>query len=159
MSKVGRPSKLTDERRERLVEAIKKGATYELACGYAGISYESFRQWMKAGAEAQSGQFLALFAAIKEAEGEAAYGWLDKIENAASEHWQAAAWKLERRYPQDYGRQVQEISGFDYSEADMSILNAYELECIIAGDDARTVFATARARRIREAAKAGGSEG
>jgi hypothetical protein len=41
--------------------------------------------------------------------------WLARIEQAASEHWQAAAWKLERRYPKDYGRSVQqhEVGGPD----------------------------------------------
>ena len=37
-------------------------------------------------------------------------GWLAKIEQAANQgHWQAAAWKLERRYPQEYGRTVQNV--------------------------------------------------
>lgn len=46
-------------------------------------------------------------------------------------------------------------SNFDYNDADLSVLNAYELERLIAGDDPRSIFAAARARRIREAAQAG----
>jgi hypothetical protein len=48
---------------------------------------------------------VAFHDAVKEAEGKATVGWLAKIEKAASEgNWTAAAWKLERRYPNDYGR-------------------------------------------------------
>ena len=36
------------------------------------------------------------------------------IEQAAKDGtWQAAAWKLERRYPQEYGKTVQEHQGKD----------------------------------------------
>lgn len=44
--------------------------------------------------------------AIKEAEAEAEISRLVKIESAADEHWQAAAWWLERRYPDRYGRKL-----------------------------------------------------
>lgn len=74
------------------------GATYELAAGYGGISYELFRQWRE--------KHVAFFDAVKAAEAEAAVGWLQKIEAAADDSWQAAAWKLERRYPNEYGRTV-----------------------------------------------------
>ena len=93
-------SKYTPEVVKRLCDAIALGATYDLACKYAGISDELFRQW-----RANKVGFLG---AVKEAEGRAAIGWLAKIERAANEGtWQAAAWKLERRYPEDYGRTVQ----------------------------------------------------
>lgn len=52
-------------------------------------------------------------------------------------------------------RQESSQSKFDFNDADLSTLNAYELERIIAGDDPRSVFSAARARRIREAAQAG----
>ena len=52
---MGRPSKLTPECQARIVQAIEVGATYELAAGYGGISYETFRRWMNAGEKAKSG--------------------------------------------------------------------------------------------------------
>ncbi|NBW77331.1 MAG: hypothetical protein EBR34_16285, partial [Sphingomonadaceae bacterium] len=77
--------------------AIELGATYRHACNYAGISYQTFLGWMRTNATFHD--------AIKEAEGKATVGWLARIEKAASEgNWTAAAWKLERRYPNDYGR-------------------------------------------------------
>lgn len=74
------------------------GATYELAAGYGGVTYETFNAWRH-----DKPQF---FQAVKDAEAVGAVKWLQKIEAAADEQWQAAAWKLERRYPQDYGRTV-----------------------------------------------------
>jgi hypothetical protein len=99
-NKRGRPCKLTPEVIQRLSEAIKLGATYELACNYAGVTYQTFRSWMIKGENTRrKNKFFELFKAIKEAEGEAAYKWLALIDKAAIEgSWQAAAWKLERRH-------------------------------------------------------------
>lgn len=108
---MARPSKLTADVQAKLVLSIGKGASYALACRYAGISFQGFRNWMEAGAKAHTGRQRELLLAIERAEGEAALRWLDKIDAAMLEHWQAAAWKLERRYPHEYGRQVHEIEG------------------------------------------------
>jgi hypothetical protein len=97
---MARPTKYTPETVQKLTQAIELGATYELACNYAGIEYSTFSKWKLNKPE--------LVDAVRLAEGKAAVKWLAKIEAAAADHWQAAAWKLERRYPQDYGRTVQE---------------------------------------------------
>jgi hypothetical protein len=91
---------------EKLVNAILLGATYELAALYAGISRDTFDRWRKKMPHAKPGSDLALLRdRLNEAEGRAAIGWLAKIESVASQgNWQAAAWKLERRYPETYGR-------------------------------------------------------
>lgn len=96
---MARPTKYTPQTVKKITDALRMGATYELACGYAGISFETFSQWRE-----KKPEFLE---AVKEAEGAAAVGWLAKIEKAANDgEWQAAAWKLERRYPEMYGRKV-----------------------------------------------------
>lgn len=119
-----RPTKLTPAVQQKIVDAITVGAIYELAAQYAGIAYATFNNWMARGrAEAarletpgarprkSETPYLEFLEAVKKAEGSAAVGWLAVIERAATETWQAAAWKLERRYPKDYGRQVQEQAG------------------------------------------------
>lgn len=114
---VGRRSKFTPETEEKLVTAIRLGATYELACKYAGISYQTFNEWRNGrgfprGTTAE--QKAEFSEAIEKAEGDAAVQWLAKIEKAASDgSWQAAAWKMERRYPAMYGRNVVEHVGKD----------------------------------------------
>jgi hypothetical protein len=102
----GRRSKYTPETVDKLTQAIRLGATYKLACDYAGIDVSTLHDWVNTKPEFST--------AIKDAEGKGALGWLAKIEQAASDgNWQAAAWKLERRYPEMYGRQRMEITGAD----------------------------------------------
>ena len=108
---MARPTKLTPETQKRITDAIRVGATYELAAQYGGIAYNTFNEWMKAGEAASSGDKHAFYETVKSAEGEAAVRWLAVIDKASAEQWQAAAWKLERRYPRDYGRQIHEVSG------------------------------------------------
>jgi hypothetical protein len=118
----GRPTKCTPETVGKLTQAIQLGATYELACNYAGIDYSTFARWMNEKRDFRE--------AIKEAEGKASVVWLAKIEQAASEgNWQAAAWKLERRYPEQYGRRVQDVR----ARIDVRELTDEELEAIAKG--------------------------
>lgn len=107
---MARPEKLTPEVQKAIVTAIELGATYDLAARYAGITYQTFCNWMTAAETAKTGKFVEFAEGVAEAEGRAVVGWLEKIEQAAGNgNWQAAAWKLERRYPHSYGRQVQEL--------------------------------------------------
>ena len=112
---MARPTKFTPETIKRLTNAISVGSTYVLACKHAGISYEIFNQWRQGRGFPQgttAEQKMQFVDAIEKAEGDAAVGWLAKIEKAASDgNWQAAAWKLERRYPSDYGRTVTQHEG------------------------------------------------
>ncbi len=106
---MGKPTKFTPERIERFLQAVRLGAPYRLAAQYAGIDHATFYRWIESN---------ATFATqVKEAEGAAVIGWLAKIEKAANEgSWQAAAWKAERRHPDDFARkerveQTVEVSG------------------------------------------------
>ena len=118
------PTQRTPENAKKIMDALRMGATYELACGYAGISKDTFDRWRATDA--------AFAAQVKEAEGAAAVGWLAKIEKAANEGtWQAAAWKLERRYPEQYGRQVTSVQ--HSGKVDVSKLSDDELRAIVEG--------------------------
>lgn len=95
--KVHANSKYTPERVDKILKAIAVGATFGHACSYAGIDHDTFNNWRKRYSEFSD--------AVKEAEGKSVVGWLAKIEKAASDgNWTAAAWKLERRFPEEYGR-------------------------------------------------------
>jgi transposase len=91
-TRTGRPTKLTPEVQERIVTALRAGNYRETASRHAGISYMTFRRWEMKGE------------AIKKAEADAEVRDLELISKAAEEQWQAAAWKLERKYPQRWGR-------------------------------------------------------
>ena len=117
----GRPTKLTEETTSKLTQAISVGATYEHACGFAGIWYTTMLAWMKKGETAKSGPYYEFYKAIKEAEAKAVVKWSALIDKAANDgEWQAAAWKLERRYPHIYGRRVHQIDFSQMSDAQLS---------------------------------------
>lgn len=98
-TKRGRPTKRTQETINRILQAIEMGATRRLASLYAGIDDSTFYDWQS--------RFPDFSDQVKKAEAKAALRWLAKIEQASNEgSWQAAAWKLERLYRDEYGRHV-----------------------------------------------------
>jgi nitrogen regulatory protein PII-like uncharacterized protein len=108
---MARPTKLTSALTAKIVEAIKMGATHEHAAQYAGISVATFYGW-KAKAEAGDEDYLEFLEAIKSAEGQGAVELLKRIKEASEDPklWTAAAWILERRHPDIYGRQKLDIN-------------------------------------------------
>jgi len=105
--KLGRPSKLSTELISALVRELEKGHFAEAACDLVGLSRSTFYRWLSLGNQAERGQFRDFSDAIKKAQAKAEARDLDVINAAAaSGHWQAAAWKLERRNPRRWGLQV-----------------------------------------------------
>lgn len=101
---MGRPMKRTDANRSIILRALRLGATYRLAAESAGMTYTTLNEWMHDDPEFSE--------AVKKAEATMATTALRRIERAAKEGtWQAGAWMLERRYPHEYGRTVQEHTG------------------------------------------------
>ena len=88
----------------RLCDAIRTGATIELACKYAGIAPSVY---FDAQNRAKNGdpEWQGVAAELADAEGACAVEMLSTVTNAARNGtWPAAAWMLERRYPMMYGR-------------------------------------------------------
>lgn len=140
---MARPTKLTFETTEKLCEAIRLGSTYELACNFAGVSYNRFNEWRKAGKAAKNGKFKEFYNAIKKAEGDATNKWLGHIEDAAQDgNWQAAAWKLERRYPDDYGKRIKQQVQSQNVEIDVSSLTDEQLKRLANGEDITKILAS-----------------
>ena len=90
---------------KRLEDALVAGNTYKVACVLSGISERSFMRWKAEGLKAKRGslgwQFLQL---IKGAEAKAIHRNVMVIQTASKKNWTAAAWWLERRCPDDFGR-------------------------------------------------------
>ena len=125
---MARPTKYNADTAKKICDAIRIGATYKLACNFAGISEDTFALWRKKIPEFDTD--------VVQAEGAGAVGWLAKIEKAANDGtWQAAAWKLERRYPQQYGRQVieQQHTGKDGGPIHVAIDRRAALAAIAPG--------------------------
>ena len=100
--KGGRPSKRTSDREELLLKAIGKGIPYKAACKISGLGFTTFNDWR----DTDSSFALKL----EMAEGLAIDRNVAMIQKAASKDWKAAAWLLERRHPEMFGRPEVQLS-------------------------------------------------
>ncbi len=101
----GRPTKLSDEVKDKLVDAISQGNYYEAACAYAGISYSTLREWINKGEEEGAEKEFSDFSeAIKKAEADAEVAMVKAWQKHIPNNWQAIATFMERRYPDRWGR-------------------------------------------------------
>lgn len=96
----GRPSKLTPEVQQRVLQAIAGGNTKKDAAAYAGVGYRTLEAWLAD----QRPAFQQFQQAVAQKEAEAVVRNVTLIQKAAADTWQAAAWWLERRRPDDWGR-------------------------------------------------------
>ena len=113
MNPLGRPIKLTPEVKELLIQATRAGAALTSAAKFAGIGKQTILNW-KARAEQGEPSFVELMDELEKAEGAFVVAALARIADAARKgQWTAAAWTLERRYPEEYGRRIveQKVSG------------------------------------------------
>jgi len=116
VAKKGRKSKLDADRRDKLLKAIRVGNDKKVACALAGISETTLYRWLelskKRGARAELREFRE---SLERAEAEAEVLKVSRIAQAADNgRWQAAAWWLERKYPERWGQQTKiraEVSG------------------------------------------------
>ena len=104
--KQGRPEKITPELIDTLKSAILAGAYIETASAFAGIHRDTFYDWLKKGAAAKSGIYKDFSDTIKKATAEAEIRDVMLINRAAQTSWQAAAWKLERKFPDRWGQRA-----------------------------------------------------
>lgn len=127
--KVGRPSKFLPDVKEKIISALKSGANFRLAAEYAGIVQDTLIEWRKAGNSPARNRFSEFAEQVKNARAIAQTRNINIINKAAvggallnrrttrkrdgSEvteetfsrgEWQAAAWWLERSFPEEWGR-------------------------------------------------------
>lgn len=96
---VGRPTKLTREMVKTITDAMGTGMNVEDTCLYAGIGKSTFYEWIA--------EFPEFADAIKTAEVKAKMRRILRIEQAARNGaWQADAWYLERKYPEEFGKRM-----------------------------------------------------
>lgn len=134
----GRPTKFNEERAERLLQAVRGGNYLETAARYAGISYMTLRRWvLKADDPDAPPEYVEFRDALEKARADAEVASLAKIQKASSEGaWQAAAWYLERSWPDRWGRRdtnrvelvgegggpVKVVAGIELDDASMTAL-------------------------------------
>lgn len=113
---LARKPKITEEMQKRICECIAEGMTNKLAV--EGLVDEAtFYRYINKGAEdIENGKntvYSNFYKSVKTAEKEFAAYHLKNIEKASEYTWQASAWALERRFPNEYGRRTAtvEVSG------------------------------------------------
>lgn len=115
---IGRPTKFNKEIQNKIIMAIKAGNYVETAAAYAGINKSTLYDWLKRGEREKQrvaknprykirkseAPFVGFSDAVEKALAEAEVRDVVIVGEAAKVHWQAAAWRLERRHPDRWGR-------------------------------------------------------
>lgn len=125
-AKRGRPTKLNEARAAQIVNMVRGGSFALVAARANGIHQATYHAWMARGRDAErdddghcvnpDDQLYADFHdSVKDAEAAAEVQSIALIRQSANNGtWQAAAWYLERKYPDRWGRKDhvrQEVSG------------------------------------------------
>lgn len=93
---MGRARAITPEVAKHICEALAKGNHVQTACDLVGIHKDTHYEEMKRNTDYSD--------AIKKAVAEGEAKTLGVIADATPKFWQAAAWMLERRFPDRWGR-------------------------------------------------------
>jgi len=97
--------KLTQELLEQIAHDVGEGNYITTVCQAYGISKFTYYDWRKKGKAGRSGLFKAFYDATEAAVAQAEQHYVGVIKDAAnSGTWTAAAWWLERRYPERWGK-------------------------------------------------------
>lgn len=135
---MGRPNKLTPEIQQKIVDAIRMGNYIETAAAFAGINKSTLYDWLKKGARSKSGKFREFSNAVEKALAESEIRDVAVISAASKDNWQAAAWRLERKFPDRWGRKSRIEANLEHSghlnhthrHIDLSKLTMEELEAL-----------------------------
>jgi hypothetical protein len=103
----GRPTKLTPEVQEKLVQALQAANTRVAACAHAGISYSVFAKWMRQGKKARSGKFVKFVQAVRDAEARAQLTLVTQLRQLVADDWRGILALLGRRFPKDWAERQQ----------------------------------------------------
>jgi len=110
--------KISKEKINQIVEAVRAGNFIETAAAFAGLSKQTLYNWLKEGMRErdrrENGEepdrtkdmYVKFSIDIEQAMAEAEMRDVEIITKAAEQQWQAAAWRLERKYPDRWGRKV-----------------------------------------------------
>lgn len=139
---MARPLKLTQELQDRICLAIRAGNYSKIAAEMNGIGETTFYRWLDIGSKPNASRIYREFReSIKRAEAEAEVTNVARIRQAADNGtWQAAAWYLERKHGDRWGRNDkirQEISGPEGKPVPLSLEEAKKavLAFLEEGDD------------------------
>jgi len=97
---IGMRLQLSDELVEQLCAILRTGNYIGVACRAVGIDRVTLHRWLNR----EGAQFDLLRERVQRARSEGEVRNVALISQAATQNWQAAAWLLERQYPDRWGR-------------------------------------------------------
>jgi hypothetical protein len=100
---MARPTKLTAELTRKLCDLVAAGVELPRAAACAGLVPRTVERWRERGAAARGGPYRELYLALAQADAQAEVRDVLLIGKAAQTSWKAAAWRLERRFPDRWG--------------------------------------------------------
>ena len=117
----GRPTKLVDDdTQQRILNAIRLGLGIDDAAVYAGINRSTFFRWQAWGEEGKE-PYASFCDALKNARIECKMRLLANLERF-SENWIVSAWRLERMFPDEFGRHRHQIEMQSDTKASITYL-------------------------------------
>lgn len=104
---MARPTKLTKEKADKIVELVRAGNYAETSATVAGVGISTFYTWMSKGeGEKARSPYKEFREAVLGARAEAEARMVMVVQRAANDgSWQAASWYLERTHQAKYGKQ------------------------------------------------------
>ena len=116
--RTGRPTRINQAVIDEICLSIRRGNYFEPSCIRAGVAKSTAYSWLKRAryeidraASSKTGKikdsealFVAFLDSVKKAEAEAEARDVAIIRKAALTQWQAAAWRLERKHNDRWGR-------------------------------------------------------
>ena len=120
-------SKLNAEATEQVVRLVRAGNVVEVAAAAAGISRSTFFAWMNRGQKsgAANAAHREFREAVIQARAEAEANLVARIAKAAQNgSWSAAAWLLERRAPERWGKPGERVTDEAEDEAEAEVPDA-----------------------------------
>jgi hypothetical protein len=165
---VGRPSKFNEETRSKVLDALRAGVYPSTAAEFAGVSYETFRTWMRNGEADRAAELETDFAAFSALVGQVMATTevraIGLIQKAAFGDWRAAAWWAEHALPAKYGRKDAHLHAHAGAVAgdvdvvdllggrepvDVSLATREQILLLLEQDDARRIRTSPRATTHR----------
>jgi transposase len=118
--KVGRPTKLTPNLQDEIVDLLKAGNYIETTCAVVGINKTTFYQWLKRGKSSiRSTKYTIFRDVVTKAMAFAEARLVALITRAAEKNWSAAVWILEHKYPERWGKQNVKTENLDEIEKEI----------------------------------------
>lgn len=101
-------TKFNPETCHKIIQALEAGNYRKTAAALAGVSERTFYSWIKKAESHKTGKYVQFLQSVKKAEEKAKAYHLQQIRKASENgSWQASAWYLERKHPQEWGRRQQ----------------------------------------------------